>query len=70
MLVGCGLKACNFKRLRYQPKQIDHGCPVKPFALVLDLALIPTFARLLKNERQMRNRGMDAAIRRIASGTC
>ena len=35
----------------------------------LAFALIPTFARLLKNKRQMRNRGMDAAIRRIASGT-
>ena len=54
---------------KYLPKQINLGCPDNPFALVLDLALISTFARLLKNERQMRNCGMDAAIRRIASGT-
>ena len=35
----------------------------------LDFALIPTFAKLLKNKRQMRNRGMDATIRLVASGT-
>ena len=35
----------------------------------LDFALIPTFAKLLKNKRQMRNRGMDATIRLAASGT-
>ena len=35
----------------------------------IDFSLIPTFSKLLKNKRKMRNRGMDAAIRRIASGT-
>ena len=29
LLVGCGLKAHDLKRLEYQPKQINHGCPVK-----------------------------------------
>ena len=69
MLVGCGVKACDLKSLRSLPKQINPGCPDNPFALVLDLALISTFARLLKNEGQIRNDTMDGGIRRIASGT-
>ena len=28
LLLGCGLKAHDLKRLKYQPKQIDHGCPL------------------------------------------
>ena len=48
----------------------DRGCPInyrgcldKSISFDLAFALIPTFARLLKNKRQMRNGAMDGGIR-------
>ena len=87
LLLGCGVKPHDLKRLRHQPKQINPGCPINLFlrgkntspnklilgvqltSFDLTFALIPTFARLLKNKRQMRNDAMDGDIRLVASGT-
>ena len=30
LLLGCGVKPHDLKRLEHQPKQIIHGCPVNP----------------------------------------
>ena len=65
---GCLVIARDLKTLKYQPKQINHGVQIK-LLLALAFTLIPTFAKLLKNKRQMRNRGMDATIRLAALGT-
>ena len=63
LLLGCGVKPHDLKRLKYQSKQINHGCLDKSISFDLAFALIPTFARLLKNKRQMRNGAMDGGIR-------
>ena len=31
LLLGCGLKACDLKRLKQQPKQINPECSINPF---------------------------------------
>ena len=45
------------------------SCYFSSFNLDLDFALIPTFAKLLKNKEQMRNDAMDGGIGLVASGT-